>query len=79
MRRAVDVPNFPRKPWVTPELSRRLEAHASARRHVLASGRARHLARLRLAFVAGTYGRHGRLIGLCVISIIMRHGRVNMQ
>ena len=52
VRRAVDVPNLPRKPWVTLELPNRLLAHASARRLFCASGRALHLARVRVVFVA---------------------------
>ena len=52
VRHATTVPGLPRKPWVTAEVSKRLLAHAAARRMLRASRRALSLARLRVLFVA---------------------------
>ena len=55
-RRAVDVPQLPRKPWVTPEVHSWLAAHAEAPVAFCASGRALRLAHVRVAFFARQVG-----------------------
>ena len=52
VRHATAVPGLPRKPWVSADVSKRLLAHAAARRIFRASLRSLVLARLRVLFVA---------------------------